>query len=150
MRKRPRKLVFMSRRPYSASPPPPAKRPRIDHLTSEDFKNGVFLAPMVRSGACKSLDHYLWTVIEIRTVPTRLFALKHGATMVWGPEMVDKAILHTEREVDRMSLHLSLLPTNKHLQHSYNGCNILQWQITRHIHNAPYRKAVPHIPDRVR
>lgn len=84
MRKRPRKLVFMSRRPYSASPPPPAKRPRIDHLTSEDFKNGVFLAPMVRSGA----------------LPTRLFALKHGATMVWGPEMVDKAILHTEREVD--------------------------------------------------
>ncbi|KAG5654156.1 hypothetical protein H0H81_006868 [Sphagnurus paluster] len=71
------------------SPPPPmspraAKRARIDHLTSEDFKNGVFLAPMVRSGA----------------LPTRLFALKHGATMVWGPEMVDKAILHAERVVD--------------------------------------------------
>ncbi|KAF8633548.1 hypothetical protein AX15_001349 [Amanita polypyramis BW_CC] len=39
---------------------------------------------MVRSGA----------------LPTRLFALQHGATLVWGPEMVDKAILHTTREVD--------------------------------------------------
>ncbi|KAF9469624.1 tRNA-dihydrouridine synthase 2 [Collybia nuda] len=75
----------MSRRSHSSSPPPrSAKRTKIDHLTSEDFKNGVFLAPMVRSGA----------------LPTRLFALKHGATLVWGPEMVDKAILHAERVVD--------------------------------------------------
>ena len=34
-------------------------------------------------------------------MPTRLFALKHGATLVWGPEIVDKAILHSERVVDR-------------------------------------------------
>jgi tRNA-dihydrouridine synthase 2 len=34
-------------------------------------------------------------------VPTRLFALKYGAQLVWGPEMVDKAILHAERTVDR-------------------------------------------------
>jgi tRNA-dihydrouridine synthase 2 len=34
-------------------------------------------------------------------VPTRLFALKHGATLVWAPEIVDKAILHSTREVDR-------------------------------------------------
>lgn len=34
-------------------------------------------------------------------VPTRLFALKHGATMVWGPEIIDKAMLHAQREVDR-------------------------------------------------
>lgn len=45
-------------------------------------------------------------------VPTRLIALKHGATLVWGPEIVDKAILHAEREVDRkrdllLSFHLS-------------------------------------------
>jgi hypothetical protein len=39
-------------------------------------------------------------------VPTRLFALKHGATLVWGPEIVDKAILHATREVDRASLNL--------------------------------------------
>ncbi|KAK2464903.1 hypothetical protein APHAL10511_002979 [Amanita phalloides] len=39
---------------------------------------------MVRSGA----------------LPTRLIALQHGATLVWGPETVDKAILHATREVD--------------------------------------------------
>jgi len=39
---------------------------------------------MVRSGA----------------LPTRLTALKHGASLVWGPEIVDRAILHTERVVD--------------------------------------------------
>ncbi|KAF8167547.1 hypothetical protein B0H34DRAFT_645767 [Crassisporium funariophilum] len=75
----------MSRRSLSASPSPRMpKRAKLDHLTPEDFKNGVFLAPMVRSGA----------------LPTRLLALKHGATLVWGPEIVDKAILHSKREVD--------------------------------------------------
>ncbi|OCH87557.1 FMN-linked oxidoreductase, partial [Obba rivulosa] len=63
-----------------------AKRPRLEYspLTPEDYKNGVVLAPMVRSGA----------------LPTRLFALKHGASLVWGPETVDKALLHTTRTVD--------------------------------------------------
>ncbi|PFH49058.1 hypothetical protein AMATHDRAFT_76421 [Amanita thiersii Skay4041] len=75
----------MVRRSLSASPPPRSvKRPKFEHLTKEDFKNGVFLAPMVRSGA----------------LPTRLFALKHGATLVWSPETVDKAILHAKRDVD--------------------------------------------------
>ncbi|XP_006453990.1 hypothetical protein AGABI2DRAFT_189317 [Agaricus bisporus var. bisporus H97] len=75
----------MSRRPHSPEcSPRPQKKQKQDRLTSEDYKNGVFLAPMVRSGA----------------LPTRLFALKHGATMVWGPEIVDKAILHAKREVD--------------------------------------------------
>ncbi|PBK76469.1 FMN-linked oxidoreductase [Armillaria solidipes] len=74
----------MSRRAHSTSPPRNAKRAKIEHLTSNDFKNGVFLAPMVRSGA----------------LPTRLFALRHGATLVWGPETVDKAILHATRNVD--------------------------------------------------
>ncbi|KAI6012625.1 hypothetical protein F5J12DRAFT_904758 [Pisolithus orientalis] len=72
----------------STSPPPDneraTKRPKLEHLTSDSFKNGVFLAPMVRSGA----------------LPTRLMALKHGASLVWGPEVVDKAILHAERVVD--------------------------------------------------
>ena len=36
-------------------------------------------------------------------VPTRLFSLKYGASLVWGPEIVDKAILHAERVVDRTS-----------------------------------------------
>ncbi|KAH8119724.1 FMN-linked oxidoreductase [Phellopilus nigrolimitatus] len=75
------------RRASSSSPPSsprPAKRQRTEHLTSESFKNGVMLAPMVRSGS----------------LPTRLYALKHGATLVWSPEVVDKAILHSERVVD--------------------------------------------------
>ena len=47
----------MSRRERSSSAPPSpreAKRPRLETpLTSEDYKNGIMLAPMVRSGACK-------------------------------------------------------------------------------------------------
>ncbi|KZT22654.1 FMN-linked oxidoreductase [Neolentinus lepideus HHB14362 ss-1] len=75
----------MARRSLSASPPArDAKRIKLDHLTSEDFRNGVVLAPMVRSGA----------------FPSRLYALKHGAKLVWAPEIVDKAILHAERVVD--------------------------------------------------
>lgn len=119
-----RKVVSnsMSRRSHSVSPPPPPppKRPRRsrdDHLTSDDFKNGVFLAPMVRSGARTSFNSSLRILILMYSVPTRLFALKHGATMVWGPEMVDKAILHTERAVDRMMpcLSFNLQP----LTHTY-------------------------------
>nr|GAT55804.1 tRNA-dihydrouridine synthase 2 [Mycena chlorophos] len=72
------------RAPTRSPSPRAAKRSRIEHLTKEDFKNGLFLAPMVRSGA----------------LPTRLFALKHGASLVWGPEIVDKAVLHSERVVD--------------------------------------------------
>ncbi|PVG00938.1 FMN-linked oxidoreductase [Serendipita vermifera] len=58
------------------SPPAPA--------TSQRFKNSIVLAPMVRSG----------------TMPTRLLALKHGASLVWGPEIVDRAMLHAKRVVD--------------------------------------------------
>ncbi|KAJ7597840.1 FMN-linked oxidoreductase [Mycena floridula] len=88
----------MSRRPHSSTPSPRInKRARLDHLTSEDFKNGVFLAPMVRSGA----------------LPTRLFALKHGASLIWGPEIVDKAILHSERVVDPISGTISYMGKSK-------------------------------------
>ncbi|KAI9510786.1 hypothetical protein F5148DRAFT_1176466 [Russula earlei] len=81
------RLWLMSRRSLSSSPPHDVKRPRLVGLTPDDYRNGVMLAPMVRSGA----------------LPTRLFALKHGAKLVWGPEMVDKAILHAERVVDSVS-----------------------------------------------
>ncbi|KAH9926510.1 uncharacterized protein B0H18DRAFT_954777 [Fomitopsis serialis] len=76
----------MSRRSHSPSSPRLAKRPRLDFepLTPEDYKDGLMLAPMVRSGA----------------LPTRLYSLKHGASLVWGPETIDKAILHAERVVD--------------------------------------------------
>ena len=45
-------------RPMSTSPPPTservAKRLKLDRLNADSFKNGVFLAPMVRSGARES------------------------------------------------------------------------------------------------
>jgi hypothetical protein len=47
-------LFKMSRRPHSPEPlSKSVKKQKLDNLTSEDYKNGVFLAPMVRSGACK-------------------------------------------------------------------------------------------------
>jgi hypothetical protein len=99
-----RSTVRMSRRSLSStSDLPSPKRARLErHLTSHDFKNGLFLAPMVRSGARTSFFfHTSISLPDSSSVPTRLFALKHGATLVWGPEMVDKAILHSERVVDR-------------------------------------------------
>lgn len=48
------RAIMSTRRAHSASPSPRvSKRPRLNHLTPENFKNGIFLAPMVRSGACK-------------------------------------------------------------------------------------------------
>jgi tRNA-dihydrouridine synthase 2 len=95
----------MSRRSLSSPSPshlPNIKRPRLDGLTPDDYKNGVMLAPMVRCGACKSLNVLIpLHFITVCAVPTRLFALKHGAKLVWGPEMVDKAMLNAERVVDR-------------------------------------------------
>ncbi|KAJ4470919.1 hypothetical protein J3R30DRAFT_3531844 [Lentinula aciculospora] len=100
----------MSRRVHSESPPPRSiKRAKMDHLTLESFKNGVVLAPMVRSGA----------------LPTRLFALKHGASLVWAPETVDKAILHSERSVDPVTGVIS-----------YNGKSRAIW--TTHPIEKPY------------
>ncbi|KAI0296327.1 hypothetical protein B0F90DRAFT_1819999 [Multifurca ochricompacta] len=64
----------MSRRSLSSSPPRDIKRPRLIPLTPDDYRNGVMLAPMVRSGA------------------PRL-----------GPEMVDKAMVLAERVVDPIS-----------------------------------------------
>ena len=52
----------MTIRAFSLSPPP-AKRQKIDSFIctrpTSDFKNGLMLAPMVRSGsrACASRDH---------------------------------------------------------------------------------------------
>ncbi|KAG9027748.1 hypothetical protein FRB95_007407 [Tulasnella sp. JGI-2019a] len=71
----------------SSSPAPPAKRIKLDAPTATrplNYKDGVMLAPMVRSS----------------TLPSRLLALKYGADLVWGPETVDKAIIGCERAVD--------------------------------------------------
>ncbi|KAG7089721.1 hypothetical protein E1B28_011376 [Marasmius oreades] len=103
----------MPRRVHSSSmfpsPSRSSKRIKLDHLTSESFRNGVVLAPMVRSGA----------------LPTRLFALKHGATLVWGPETVDKAILHAVRVVNPVTGVVS-----------YNGKSRAIW--TTHPIEKPY------------
>lgn len=68
--------------PFAAEAPklpmPPPQDPRMPN-----FRHGVFLAPMVRIGS----------------LPTRLLALEYGADLVWGPEVVDRAILGTERVV---------------------------------------------------
>lgn len=71
---------------------PPAKRARLEPSTSPSdtacpapdlaqssarYRMGLFLAPMVRIG----------------TLTTRLIALENGASLVWGPEIVDKAII---------------------------------------------------------
>jgi len=98
--------LLMSRRSFSSSSPPrDIKRPRIAGLTPDDYRNGLMLAPMVRSGARtlpQLFDKACSFPVLISSVPTRLFALKHGAKLVWGPEMVDKAMLHAERVVDRV------------------------------------------------
>lgn len=43
--------MSQARRSLSSSPPRDLKRPRLAGLTPDDYKNGVMLAPMVRSGA---------------------------------------------------------------------------------------------------
>ncbi|SNX83781.1 related to tRNA dihydrouridine synthase [Melanopsichium pennsylvanicum] len=48
------------------------------------YTNGIFLAPMVRIG----------------TLPTRLLSLEYGADLVWGPEIVDRAIIGSTRTVN--------------------------------------------------
>ena len=57
----------------------------------------------------RHLNSLIIFLVLISSVPTRLFALKHGAKLVWGPEMVDKAMLHAERVVDR-AYALALFP----------------------------------------
>ncbi|OCF62227.1 tRNA-dihydrouridine synthase 2 [Kwoniella mangroviensis CBS 10435] len=49
-----------------------------------NYRDKLVLAPMVRTG----------------TLPTRLLSLYYGAGLVWSPEVVDKAIIGSERTVD--------------------------------------------------
>ncbi|OCF31727.1 tRNA-dihydrouridine synthase 2 [Kwoniella heveanensis BCC8398] len=49
-----------------------------------DYKEKLVLAPMVRTGS----------------LPMRLLSLYYGAGLVWSPEVVDKAIIGSERVVD--------------------------------------------------
>ncbi|GAA5831507.1 hypothetical protein JCM3766R1_001780 [Sporobolomyces carnicolor] len=79
------------RSPSTTPPPSPRateplkKRPRLASSNSPlPYHVGMHLAPMVRIG----------------TLPTRLVSLEYGASLVWGPEIVDKAIIGATREVD--------------------------------------------------
>lgn len=72
-----------------------------------DYTNGVVLAPMVRSGSRKKV-YFLSVRLTLYLppcylVPTRLLSLKYGASLVWSPEIVDKAIIGCERIVDGMN-----------------------------------------------
>ena len=75
-------------------------------------------------------------------MPTRLFALKHGATLVWAPEIVDKAILHSTREVDReLSLNMTYNTSKPIIEAitgviSYNG--VSRAIFTTHPVEKPY------------
>ncbi|KAH7338955.1 hypothetical protein B0J17DRAFT_570963 [Rhizoctonia solani] len=98
--------------PSPPSSPRPSKRVKLDDDADDslataskiddswripvDYTNGVILAPMVRSG----------------TLPTRLLSLKYGATLVWSPEIVDKAIIGSERIVDERTGVISYMKPN--------------------------------------
>lgn len=60
-----------------------------------DYKSKFVLAPMVRIGE----------------LPTRLVALRHGADLVWGPEIIDKKILTCERVVNTKLNTIDFLST---------------------------------------
>ncbi|EIW71544.1 hypothetical protein TREMEDRAFT_42909 [Tremella mesenterica DSM 1558] len=61
----------------------PIEHPRT-YIHELDYRNKLVLAPMVRTGS----------------LPTRLLSLYYGAGLVWSPEVVDRAIIGSERIVD--------------------------------------------------
>ncbi|QRV94740.1 tRNA-dihydrouridine synthase 1 [Ceratobasidium sp. AG-Ba] len=79
-----------------------------------DYRNGVVLAPMVRSGSRKDRISSCYDLLadSIFPVPTRLLSLKYGASLVWSPEIVDKAIIGCERTVDERTGVISYVKPN--------------------------------------
>lgn len=63
------------------------------------FREGLFLAPMVRIGS----------------LPTRLLSLRYGADLVWSPEIVDRAIMGSDRVVDERTGMVSFLREGKQI-----------------------------------
>lgn len=61
-----------------------------------DYRAKFVLAPMVRIGE----------------LPTRLLALKFGADLVWGPEIIDKKLLTCERKVNEKLNTIDFLSKN--------------------------------------
>ncbi|GAA6021299.1 hypothetical protein JCM10207_002689 [Rhodosporidiobolus poonsookiae] len=112
----------MSTRSRSPPTPPPgadepaAKRQRVEEPASAaqddaaketatptkrkrtlPYERGMHLAPMVRIG----------------TLPVRLLALEYGAEIVWGPEIVDKAIIGSERVVNEKNGVVSFMKNGR-------------------------------------
>ncbi|GAA5988066.1 hypothetical protein JCM11641_007918 [Rhodosporidiobolus odoratus] len=117
-----RSTFAMSTRSRSASlssvstDEPAAKRQRLEATASANGSNeqvtdkvdgkrrnmlpygkGMHLAPMVRIG----------------TLPVRLLALEYGAELVWGPEIVDKAIIGAQRVVNEKTGVISYMKNNR-------------------------------------
>lgn len=76
------------------------------------------LAPMVHSGArkCILLLSVIAVNLNIKIVPTRLFALKYSVSLVWSPEIINKAILHSTRSVDPSTGVISYFGSNNNSQ----------------------------------
>ncbi|GAA5909689.1 tRNA-dihydrouridine(20) synthase (NAD(+)) [Sporobolomyces salmoneus] len=86
----------------SSDEPPRSKRPRLASPSSSSASSlpydvGMHLAPMVRIG----------------TLPTRLLSLEYGASLVWGPEIVDKALIGSTRSVDPKTGVVSFMKNNR-------------------------------------
>ena len=89
--------------------PAPANTNAAEHVDDMDpipsctsplkYDNGIFLAPMVRIG----------------TLPTRLLSLEYGADLVWGPEIVDRAIIGAERKVNEKTGVVEYLKEHKQI-----------------------------------
>lgn len=72
--------------------------PELPKSTSVlNYRQGLFLAPMVRIGS----------------LPTRLLSLEYGADLVWGPEIVDRAIMGAERVVDKLTGAIHFMKDHK-------------------------------------
>ena len=104
----------------SLSEQPQSKRQRLNPTTTRKtlpYEKGMHLAPMVRIG---TLPTRLLGTLSPSPSHTRLqadsesVALEYGAELVWGPEIVDKAIIGSTRVVDRKILPLPLSPLPPH------------------------------------
>lgn len=86
-----RRHIDVGEGPSSVPLPPPSD------ARMPDFRNGLFLAPMVRIGS----------------LPTRLLALEYGADLVWGPEVVDRAMMGAERRVNAATGEVEFMKDEK-------------------------------------
>lgn len=90
----------LSKRPRLSTPPTTTTTTtREEEVVVYDlpYSVGMHLAPMVRIG----------------TLPMRLLSLEYGASIVWGPEIVDKAIIGSTRTVNSKTGVISFMKNNR-------------------------------------